>query len=158
MTLRQLLLIPCMAPVLAVLILSVLNPGRSISIRILIWKSPAMPLGVWTAAGVSAGASIGAATALLLVPSGTTLRRKLRQPVHPAPGVDLPRQKPPDPNLLERDVRDPAPTVAVPFRIVQQPSAGTARHSSHSSPQPPRQARQQGTASDDWETEIDQDW
>ena len=158
MTLRQLLLIPCMAPVVAVLILSVLNPGRAISVQILIWKSPVLPLGVWTAAGVSAGASIGAATALLLVPSGSSLRRKLRQPVHADPGVDVPRQKQPDPNLLERDVRDPAPTVAVPFRIVQQPSAGNARHSSKSAAKPSQQTREQGTSTDDWGTEIDQDW
>ena len=158
MTLRQLLLIPCLAPVLAVLILSGINPGRSISIQILIWRSPILPLGVWTALAVSAGASIGAGTSLLLAPSGKSLRRTLRQPVDSTPETDTPLPQQSDPNLLQRDIRDPAPTVAVPFRIIHQPRATASRHPSRSSASSSEQVRQPGTESDDWGNDIDQDW
>ena len=158
MTMRQLLLIPCLAPVLAVLILSVINPGRSISIQILIWRSPVLPLGVWTALAVSAGASIGAGATLLLAPSGKSLRRTLRQPVDGSAENEPPLPKQPDPNLLQRDIRDPAPTVAVPFRIIRQPRSAAAPQASRSSASSSDQARQPGTESDDWGNDIDQDW
>ena len=57
--------------------------------------------------------------------------------------------------MPERDVRDPAPTVAVPYRVVQK---GRPQHRSNE-PQPAaRSATAATNASQDWGDDPDRDW
>lgn len=146
--LRRLLLLPLLAPLLAVLLLAALNPRPTLSLRLLTSRSPALPLGVWLAAGGSAGALLsGLATALALREGG---RRQRLEP-------DLSRQPPgepwfrptwptggsgaePEPEPSRRPAAEagdwlqagpqrapgePPPTVSVPFRVLKRPRRGS---------------------------------
>ena len=62
---QRLLLIPCLAPLLALLVLSATNVGDKTRIRLLVWTTPPLPVGAWTAmaggcrsvSGIASGAS-----------------------------------------------------------------------------------------------------
>ena len=127
--LLRILLIPCLAPLMAVLVLSMMHRGDSTRLQVLAWESPQLPLGAWTAMGAGGGAAVGAGFALLLRPSRLQLSRTFRQQSRPGSSEDSDRQTPhpfrgPIP-APERDLRDPAPTVAVPFRVIQRPTGNT---------------------------------
>ena len=128
--LLRILLIPCLAPLMAVLLLSMMHRGDPTRLRVLAWESPPLPIGVWTAIGASGGALIGGGIALLLKPSRLQLRRTLHQQSWAGRSDDSnhSKQQPvrgPSPGP-ERDLRDPAPTVAVPFRVIQRPVSNSA--------------------------------
>ena len=82
-TFQRLLLIPCLAPLLALLAFSATNVGDKTRLRLLVWTTPAMPLGAWTALAAGGGAAGAALTAFLLLPAQRPLSRKRYSPVHP---------------------------------------------------------------------------
>ena len=77
--LLRILLIPCLAPLMAVLLLSILHRGDPTRVRVLAWESSPLPIGAWTAMGAGGGAVIGVGIALLLRPSRLQLKRTLHQ-------------------------------------------------------------------------------
>ena len=150
---QKLLLIPCLAPLLGVLIASGLNTGSSSQLQLLVWRTPSLPIGAWTALAGLTGAGLSAASALLLLPSAPTLRRRSHKPLDIPVEQEWPQQAPAP--MPERDVRDPAPTVAVPYRVVQK---GRPQHRG-SEPQPAaRSATAATNASQDWGADPDRDW
>ena len=150
---QKLLLIPCLAPLLGLLIASGLNTGSSSQLQLLVWRTPSLPIGAWTALAGLTGAGLSAASALLLLPSATPLRRRRHQPLDLPVEQELPRQAAPP--MPERDVRDPAPTVAVPYRVVQK---GRPQHRD-SEPQPASRSATAATNSNhDWGADPDLDW
>jgi hypothetical protein len=78
--LRRLLLLPLLAPLLAMLIVAALNPRPATSLRLLTWRSPALPLGLWIGLAGAGGA---------LLSAGAT-RLALRQGESPPPGRSIP--------------------------------------------------------------------
>ena len=77
--LRRLLLLPLLSPLLAATVLGALNPTPVLSLRLLTWSSPALPLGAWISAAALGGAVLsGAGTSLALRPPGAALRRRVR--------------------------------------------------------------------------------
>lgn len=77
---------PLLAPLLGVLIAAALNPAPAVRLRLLVWQSPALPLGGWIAATAAAGAALSAGgTALALRESAST---PLRRRVQREPGRD----------------------------------------------------------------------
>ena len=77
--LRRLLLLPLLSPLLAAAILGALNPTPVLSLRLLTWSSPALPLGAWITGAALGGAAlsgVGASLALGQQPAG--LRRRVR--------------------------------------------------------------------------------
>ena len=150
---QKLLLIPCLAPLLGLLIASGLNTGSSSQLQLLVWRTPSLPIGAWTALAGLTGAGLSAASALLLLPSAPPLRRRSHQPMDAPVEQEWPQQAPAP--MPERDVRDPAPTVAVPYRVVQK---GRPQHRG-SEPQPAaRSATAATNASQDWGADPDRDW
>ncbi len=155
MTLRALLLLPVLLPLLAALGLGLLNRGEPARLRLLLWTTPSLPLGSLILLGAGGGAAVGAGSALLaLVGAGPSepLRRRLRRPAAaPAPEDPLDSRQPFEPTQPfrpepwpERDPFAPAPTVSVPYRVVRAPQA-------EPSPEP--------TASgDDWDRPDDGSW
>jgi hypothetical protein len=155
-TFQRLLLIPCLAPLLALLALSAINVGDKTRLRLLVWTTPAMPLGAWTALAAGGGAAGAALTAFLLLPAQRPLSRKRHSPVHP----DVQETESPNNGSAgrytatpgpERDVREPAPTVSVAYRVIQRPSSEPRdpRPSAvSSSPQP----------SSDWGDDPEANW
>jgi hypothetical protein len=77
---RRLLLLPLLAPLLAVLVAGALNTRSTMVLRMLTWQSPSLPLGAWIAAAAAGGGALSAAgTALALRDPGPGLRRRVRR-------------------------------------------------------------------------------
>jgi hypothetical protein len=170
--LRRLLLLPLLSPLLAALLLASFNPRPNLSMRLLIWRSPALPIGLWIGAAAGGGALLSAtATALALRQAGSAQRRSgwRRQASiadNPEPWAESrsetwrqsaeaeqPRnsvanwfRRPQEESTAsrgdgdastsrqrsaagagpERAPGEPAPTVAVPFRVLHRPKASAA--------------------------------
>jgi uncharacterized integral membrane protein len=128
--LHRLLLLPLITPLLAVLLLAAVNPRPAVSLRLLTWRSPSLPLGVWIGAAAAGGAGLSAAAAALaLRESSPGLRRRVRRREtvgrfeQPEPWPEERRQqraeRPPT-VVPSRAPGEPAPTVAVPFRVIRR--------------------------------------
>ena len=158
--LQRLLLVPCLAPIVLVVVISAVQQRRPLSLNVLIWTTPALPLGAWTAMATVAGAGISTVGALLLRPGTKPLRRTQRQRVAavdpPEPRMHDERAWDPSPSpvMPERDIRDPAPTVSVAYRVVQRPTTAETRK-----PEPsPVSTTGSTDAADQWGEDPDQDW
>ena len=74
------LLLPLLAPLLALLLTGALNTRPKVTLRLLTWQSPSLPLGVWIAAAAAGGSALSAGgTALALRDPGPGLRRRVRR-------------------------------------------------------------------------------
>jgi hypothetical protein len=127
--LPRLLLLPLLAPLLAALLLAAVNPRPPVSLRLLTWRSPALPLGAWIAAAAAGGAGLSAAAAALaLRESSPGLRRRVRRSEaagrfdQAEPWAERRRERatPPPTAVPTRTPGEPAPTVAVPFRVIRR--------------------------------------
>ena len=154
-SLQRWLLVPCLAPLAAVLLASAFNSSGNTRLQLLIWRSPPLPIGAWTALAGLTGAGLSAVSVLLLVPTTPPLRRQRHQPLErPSPEPEMGEVVTPPP---QRDVREPAPTVAVPYRIVQKPRSD--KRSTPSQPSPPTRAVDPTpSSSDGWGLDPDLDW
>ena len=80
--LRRLLLLPLLAPLLAVLLVGAINPKPWVGMRLLIWRTPEWTIGSWLALAAGGGGALSAtATALALQAGGASNRRQLHRPV-----------------------------------------------------------------------------
>jgi hypothetical protein len=80
--LRRLLLLPLLAPLLAVLLVGALNPRPWVGLRLLIWRTPEWTIGSWLALAAGGGGALSAAaTALALQAGSTGPRRQLHRPI-----------------------------------------------------------------------------
>ncbi|WP_411871245.1 hypothetical protein [Vulcanococcus limneticus] len=147
--LQRLLLLPLLAPLLAVLLVGALNPRPWVALQLLVWRTPAWPLGAWIGLAAAGGGALSAgATALALRtgggPPGPGPRRSVaevigrRREAEPWPEDAAPSQagrntwggtNPAAESWFgpSRAPTDPPPTVSVPFRILRRGSAGSAR-------------------------------
>ena len=176
--LQRLLLIPSLAPLIAVLVLSALHRGTPTRLHLLGWSSPQAPLGIWTALAATGAAALSASSALFIVPRNQPLRRRLHRP-YEAPsalewqvdGDRVPQGRSPVPSPPQRDLRDPAPTVAVAYRIIKRgvPHQNVNHFESEGTDQPVREPvpsrvsnpqSQQSTedVGSDWGDDPDRDW
>ena len=158
-SLQRLLLVPCLAPLLAVLLIAASTPRSTSRIQLLVWNTSPQPIGVWMALAGLAGAGLSGLSALALMPRPPLLKRRLHQPVDAGPWAEAEASPPPraaDP-MPERDVRDPAPTVAVPYRVVQRGPSPSPRPSAPKERSiDPRPSRPE--AGSDWGDDPDRDW
>jgi len=170
--LQRLLLLPLLAPLLLVLLVGALNPRPNMSLRLLIWSSPALPIGAWLALAAGGGAGLSAAAAALALQTGpVSLRRQVRrEPRDPMDSWEEPPKAaaPPSPRQAagpQRPPGDPAPTVAVPFRVIRkgrstaaaEPATSTSTSTSTSTAT--ATATAQTTAmGDGWDWPGDDDW
>ena len=155
--LSRLLLIPCLAPLMTVLLLSAAHRTPKLQLKILTWTTPPLPLGAWTALAATAGTTLSGLAAILMLPSQSRLQatRSGREVFE----FDPPRQqaKRSAPSAIpERDIRDPAPTVSVPYRVIQRPSR--AAETPVEAPVEAPVAAAAATPMDDWGLDPDQDW
>ena len=75
--LQRLLLFTLLTPLLAVLALAALNLSPAVSLRLLIWTSPALPLGSWLALAVGGGGLLSAAATSAALQSSIAARRQV---------------------------------------------------------------------------------
>lgn len=185
--LRQLLLLPLLAPLLAVLLVGAVNPRPAVRLQVLVWRTPALPIGVWMLlAGAGGGLLSAGATTLALRGTPPALRRQVRRPLEPswqapasgrpagwvateqtvaeqaatagAPGPAEPAAASAGPS---RAPGEPPPTVAVPYRVIRR-SASTGTTTAAEPPPPTTGSRDTGTvapgADASWDSSADQDW
>lgn len=181
--LQRLLLVPSLTPLVALALVASLNGRQSSSLRFLTWRSPVLPLGAWIAIAAAGGALVSGAGALLLSTQQRPLQRHVRrEPFSREPWAPWPepnrrgsgdvdaehRSREPNPSndspqvWPERDVRDPAPTVAVPYRVIKRgeqrgptaaPVAATTAAKAAATT-----ASSMGTGHDDWSSQVNDDW
>lgn len=160
--LRQLLLVPLLAPLLAMLLIGAINPRPMLSLRLLTWQTPSLPLGAWLMLASGGGgllSALGSALALRAA-QPTPLRRRLRRP-----GGDTwdPAQQPAAPIWPEamasagptRSAADPSPTVAVPYRVIRRGHSASRQER----PAPASAGMEQSGAADDgWDQPLNDAW
>ena len=129
---KKILLIPSITPLLLVLIVSGLNLNKQVNIKLLTWRSPSLSLGVCMTLGGCTGALIAASAGMTMSSDQRSLRRKVnympnqsndnqsssetayRGEYSSSYSNDIQIHDP----LPERDLRDPYPTISVPFRVI----------------------------------------
>ena len=178
--LRQLLLLPLLAPLLALLTVGAINPRPAVSLRLLIWSSPPLPIGVWIMLAAGGGGLLSAgATGLALRGAAGPGRgpgpspasaRQVRRPLEVEErGRDRSRwseptsgepawSTPPQPEAVgagpSRAPGEPPPTLEVPFRVIRRASS-TA---STAAPNPaPTAASGVSAVPEGWDDDSD-DW
>ncbi len=149
--LRQLLLLPLLAPLLAVILVGALNPKPSVSLRLLTYTSPPLPIGVWMMLAAAGGGLLSAGATGLALRSDSTQpnQRQVRRPLGAEPAwaawadpassaqapshtsrEERPSSEPSWPEAVmagpSRAPGEPAPTVEVPFRVIRRASSSTA--------------------------------
>ena len=110
---KELLVLPLLMPLGLALVVGLLNLTTPSRLKFLLWSSPPLSLGSWVMLGAGGGAALSAA---LSATAGLPAKRKPKPKAEtcqaPAPKAAPSQQWP------ERDPQEPAPTVSVPFRVV----------------------------------------
>ena len=173
--LQRLLLLPLLAPLLVVVLVGAINPRPLVALRLLTWTSPTLSIGLWLSIAAGGGAAISAAAtglALRLGPGAQGL--PTRRPTNRAgmqddgiwPDVESPAKGPGKRQAKEasngpsrspfqagpsRAPGEPAPTVAVPFRVIRKAQTASAP--------PPHAPEAKATAvGDGWDQAASDDW
>ena len=169
---QRLLLVPCLAPLLAAVVVAALNTGQPTALRVLTWRSARLPIGAWVAIAASGSALLTAVACLSTTATVQPLRRQVHRPMGWSSDNESWAEAPEDPDRHrrsdpppspqssawpERDVRDPAPTVAVPFRVIKRGKpAPTPRTSEVEQPSEP--VASASPSNDDWGQPLADDW
>ena len=135
--LQRLLLVPLLSPLLAVLLTAAINQRPAVTVRLLTWISPALPLGAWMGGGAAAGAALSAAATGLALRGASGELQERRQVRRRREEADRPEAEPRQPEQggwmpswagPTRAAADPPPTVTVPFRVIRKgrPDGGAA--------------------------------
>jgi len=161
--LQRLLLLPLLAPLLVVVLVGAINPRPLVALRLLTWTSPTLSIGLWLSIAAGGGAAISAAATGLALRLGPGARamptgRPADQATEPHdeiwPESDS-RAKRPSRNPFQagpsRAPGEPAPTVAVPFRVIRKAQTASAP--------PPHAPEAKATAvGDGWDQAASDDW
>ena len=191
---------------MAALLLAALNPRPTLALRLLIWTTPPLPIGLWIGLGASGGALLSASAAALALQQQGAPSQRLSGRRRPESAVDNtpepwsePWQQQPSASRManwftrqpgngspaapeaapprdgrrshsggagpERAPGEPAPTVAVPFRVLHRPgarsTAAAAAAGAWTEPsaavnrEPPHEAV---AVADDWGQSEEDDW
>jgi hypothetical protein len=163
--LQQLLLIPLLAPLLAVLLLGAINPRPAVVLRLLVWSSPALPLGAWIAAAAAAGAGLSAAATTLALRQGSasdqppTPFRRGHAAAGPGEPAAAPRPRTPAAGSgvgPGRAPGEPAPTVEVPYRVIRRAAAEPSAPRTAETTRPAAAVAQ--PVGDGWDQPLKDDW
>ena len=176
--LARLLLLPLLTPLLLAVAVGVLNPGPRLSLRLLTWRSPELPLGGWIGGAALGGALLsGGASTLALRQGQRRVRRQVRRPVpREGPSVESPwgrsdgaapsrapagDREPAAPPVAgpSRQPGEPLPTVTVPFRVIRR--GGHPEAASEPVGEPGHRdpvGVESRPVSDDWLTQDSDDW
>lgn len=167
--LKRILLLPLLSPLLATLVVGGLNTKPAVTVRVLTWTSPALPLGLWLAGASSLGAGLSAAgAALALQGSGPQIlpRRSVRRRPDPEAREGRPPfesedwafeaepERPPSAWAgPSRAAAEPAPTVSVPFRVIRRSQQSPSKEPVSAAAAPVSTADP-----DDWGNSSPEDW
>ncbi len=170
--LQRLLLLPLLSPLLVTLLVAALNPSPSVALRLLTWRTPALPIGLWIALAAGGGAALsggGAALALHQGAGAPGRRRTVRRSAEwdtsgtwsppwgdrseaEGPPTGSSKRRGPAPAAAAaaagpgRAPGEPSPTVSVPYRVLHRPTGVEAVSSRSASPPPAAPSFSKGPA------------
>ncbi len=176
---NNLLYIPALLPIAFVILLSILNFDKRTHVQFLIWKSSDVSIGYLLLLSSSSSFLIGSIPYFLLNQNTLPNSRKVKiDPNELTPSNNDPQAEDykfdqfTDSDIyLERDIRDPSPTVSVPFRIIQNKQNTPA--SMNNRPRKPSTSRKYSdqlqrditssnfvttTDNSDWSDNLDEHW
>ncbi len=128
---QKCLILPSLTPLFVVLFLSFLNLNKPVRFKILIWNTPILSIGHWMAISSTSAATLTFLSGISSVNSRVRLRRKIKtKPIDNPSNLDdsdlaeefdgtTSEFDSQDSFMPERQLRDPQPTVSVPFRIIR---------------------------------------
>lgn len=167
--LRRLLLLPVLAPLVAVAALALLNPRPAVALRLLTWTSPALPIGSWLAIAVGGGGLLSAAATTAALQTPGLARRQVRvsaasprsrdgsrnaePPRRAAAWPDTPPAATAGP---QRPPGAPPPTVEVPFRVIRK--GGSAPRTESAPQEAPASGAVASAVGDGWSDAPSDDW
>ena len=79
--LQKLLLLPCLAPLAAALVVAGFNLRQPTALRLLTWRSGSLPIGAWIVLAAGGSALFTAVAALTAGTTVTPLRRQVHRPI-----------------------------------------------------------------------------
>ncbi len=131
--LKKLSLVACLLPILIAISTGLLNMRKESNVRILLWESPSISIGLWIILSSSSSAILTYSFISSLTRLDEPLRRKVNINARDIENVNYYSEEEANINsntfnsqhtdndfIPERDPRDPAPTIAVPFTIVKR--------------------------------------
>tara|TARA_Y100001968_G_scaffold330390_1_gene382123 strand:+ start:2252 stop:2791 length:540 start_codon:yes stop_codon:yes gene_type:complete len=132
--LNKISLFLAITPILFILLISSFNLKDKIKLKILIWESTELSLGTFLTLGASMGYVYSFILCTSLQMSDNNFRRKKIVKKEVKPSLDIKDFDSPDTTLnkeeeyyLERDLRDPSPTISIPFKVIRKNSKQISR-------------------------------
>ena len=138
---RQVVILPIIFLVTIIISLSVLNNDKSYKVNILIWKTTEISLGNWILLSYSSGTVLMTTLIYLLTNDSFSMKRRVvyesKNRIEETDNFDFRENnssKSTETNELnnldgndirQRDINDPAPTIAIPYRIVKKGNKNT---------------------------------
>jgi len=136
--LKKIVIIP--TSILAALTITIasLNNSNSSRINLLIWKSPKITLGSWIIISYTSGALLISSLSIILKSNKNRLKRKViyeKEPkddykyeikdiyennIHEESSINDEEEIINSRDFPERDINDPPPTIAIPYRIIKK--------------------------------------
>jgi len=127
---NKFLLIPSLIPLILIFSISLINSKPKIQIRLLLWESKELSLGAYLALTTMTGFTIGTLPSILARNNTPRKRRKVvfnsKQAFRNSIQEDEHYDFDEDYNNLnhgdyvERDVREPSPTISVPYKVISK--------------------------------------
>ncbi len=123
------LYIPALLPISLALALGILNLNKRTRIQFLVWTSPNVSVGSLILLATSSSFAIGAIPYFIFTNSTIQKSRKVKVDDFDQTTIksnqNVEESKTDNylstDNYLERDIRDPSPTIQVPFRVISNP-------------------------------------
>lgn len=135
---NRLFVLPFITPLIIIIVIGAMNSGKQVSLKLLIWTTPKVSLGSLMAIGAGGSAILTSIAGLTVTTENTKLNRKVILNPFERKDVDnvqsdgnetiTNRSNPNDSkpyNPPERSIKDPSPTVSVPFKVLKKGSRAT---------------------------------
>ena len=134
--LKKLLLLTCISPIILVILISSLNINKTVRLKFLTWTTPSLSIGLIMAISSLTSGLLSASSIIIINNEKLAYKRQVHIDPNNPYNKDYNRSEDEIFNsnnqydiadsefnyIPERDIRDPSPTVSVPFRIINQPS------------------------------------
>ena len=174
--LKTLILIPILAPILFVYVISIINYKITTKIRLLTWTSPAISIAIPISTAATLGVLFASTFTLQGAPNRKLSRKVIIDPLNPQDYInDYVREEINNDNYNtensyepERNLHDPTPTITVPYRIIKKASP-IKQSQVHNYEEPANYDQEQNNqyyqneyndlpSEEDWETDINDSW
>ncbi len=143
-TINKALLIPTLLPLILLLFISFINNEKRVQIKLLLWESQEIKLGTFISISTIAGFLIGTFPAFILNSNYQIKRRKviynpynsnnsdaLEKDLNLYDHDDLEENDINHEDYIERDVREPSPTISVPYKVIRMSNQSEIRTESN---------------------------